>query len=350
MVKCSNCGQQGEGGFCRTCGAPLAKQQACRNCGNQIEDSVRFCRGCGQPADSGDNQSTFNAPSAQGSSATPRSLAATRAISPLIVISGVLLSAFFLLEGSLVAKYIFEGRLLIQLPFIASGLIATAIGVFTWMRPEASRWSIAAICLVLAVAAAGCPNPLSDGVLHSDSSNFSASFGWIAWLVGSLAALVATGILVRNWLNDRAMSFTNRQPFFVLAVFASVLGGVSLIIPGWRYQSIGNSGSLQGLYNDSSLLGIASLVVMIIITSGSLLIAGTARDKDVVLPFAIGGIGALVTLWSPVFIGLATSDVQATRYLIEAVAAFGCSLVLLVLLLPKSPRPHVATEALIDAN
>ncbi len=350
MVKCSNCGQQGEGGFCRTCGAPLAKQQACRNCGNQIDDSVRFCRGCGQPADSGDKQSTFNATSAQGSSVTPRSLAATRAISPLIVISGVLLSAFFLLEGSLVADYIFEGRWLIRLPFIVSGLVATAIGVFTWARPDTSRWSIPALCLVLAVAAAGCPNPLSDGVLHSDSSSFNATFGWIAWLAGSLAALAATGLLVRTWPNGRAMSFTNRQPFFVLAVFASVLGGLSLIIPGWRYQSIGNSGSLQGLYNDSSLLGIASLVVMIIITSGSLLIAGTARDKDVVLPFAIGGIGALVTLWSPVFIGLATSDVQATRYLIEAVAAFGCSLVLLVLLLPKSSRPQVAPEALVDAN
>jgi hypothetical protein len=350
MVKCSNCGQQGEGGFCRTCGAPLAQQQSCRNCGNQVEESARFCRGCGEPAHTGDRQSTSNAASARGPSATPRAIAATRAVSPLIVISGVLLSVFFLLEGSLVAGYIFDDRWVIRLPFVVSGLIAAVIGIFTWMRPDASRWSIPALCLALAVAAAGCPNPLSGGVLHSDSSNFSASLGWIAWLVGSLAVLVATGILVRNWLNDRAMSFTNRQPFFVLAASASVLGGLSLFIPGWRYQSIGNSGSLQGLYNDSSLLGIASLVVMIIITSGSLLIAGTARDKDVVLPFAIGGIGALVTLWSPVFIGLATSDIQATRYLIEAVAAFGCSLVLLVLLLPKSPRPHVATEALIDAN
>jgi hypothetical protein len=198
---------------------------------------------------------------------------------------------------------------------------------------------------VLAVAAAGCPNPLSGGVLHSDSSNFSASLGWIAWLFGSFAALAAAGILVRNWLKDQAMSFSNRQPLFVLAMFASALGGLSLFIPGWRYQSTGNSGSLQGLYNDSSLLGVASLVVMIIITSGSLVIAGTARNKDVILPFAIGGIGALTTLWFPVSIGLATSDVQATRYLVEVVAAFGCSLILLVLLLPKPTRAHVGTEA-----
>jgi hypothetical protein len=345
MVECRNCGHQGEGGFCRKCGAPLAKQQSCRNCGNQVEASARFCRGCGEPVLSVNKQANFDTTGVREVSVTPRELATIGLVSPLIAISGVLLSTFFLLEGSLVADYIFEGRWLIQLPFIVSGLTATVIGIFTWMRPEASRWSIPALCLVLAAAAVGCPNPLSDGILHLGSSNFSASFGWVAWLAGSFAALGAAGILVRNWLKNRAMVVKSRQPAFVLAMFASALGGLSLFIPGWRYQSTGNSGSLQGLYNDSSLLGVTSLVLMIIIISGSLAIAGTATNKDVTLPFAIGGFGALTTLWSPVFIGLATSDVEATRYLIEAVAAFGCSLVLLVVLLPEHIRSDAATGA-----
>jgi len=52
-MKCANCGEEIEEGmrFCGTCGAPVPQEKACVSCGAKIPLKMKFCPECGAPQD-----------------------------------------------------------------------------------------------------------------------------------------------------------------------------------------------------------------------------------------------------------------------------------------------------------